>query len=88
MFNIKNTDLEVIKKLGEGSFGAVFLCNWKPKNRRVALKKLLGNMMSSHIDGFFREATLMTGTHCQTLPSPYKTFYKAHYLIIGCVFQN
>jgi hypothetical protein len=54
MFNIKSTDLEIVKKLGEGSFGAVFLCKYKGK--MIALKKLMGSMMSAHVNDFFREA--------------------------------
>jgi hypothetical protein len=64
MFNIKSADLELVKKLGEGSFGAVWLCRWQQKDgkrRLVALKKLMSSMMNSHVNDFFREATLMTG---------------------------
>jgi hypothetical protein len=63
MFNIKSSDLEIVKKLGEGSFGAVYLCTWRKDGteRQVALKKLIGSMMSAHVNDFFREATLMTG---------------------------
>jgi hypothetical protein len=54
MFNIKSQDLEIIQKLGEGSFGAVFSAKWK--GDIVALKKLTGAMISSHVNDFFREA--------------------------------
>lgn len=63
MFNIKSSDLEIEKKLGEGSFGAVFLAKWK--NETIALKKLTGAMISSHVNDFFREAALMTGIQPQ-----------------------
>lgn len=58
MFNIKTTDLEIKKKLGEGSFGAVFLADYKsPKGvRQVAVKKLTSSMLAASVDGFFREA--------------------------------
>lgn len=70
MFNIKSSELEIIEKLGEGSFGAVFLCNWK--GRQVALKKLTSSMLSSHINDFFREAALMTGI------KPHKNVVRIH----------
>jgi serine/threonine protein kinase len=49
--------LEIISKLGEGSFGAVYL--GKFRKRHVAIKKLAGSMLSSQVNDFFREASLM-----------------------------
>lgn len=62
MFNIKAADLEIIKKLGEGSFGAVFLARYNsPKGtREVAVKKLTSSMLSASVDGFFREAVRLS----------------------------
>lgn len=59
MFNIKADDLEIVEKLGEGSFGAVFLCKFR--SELVALKKLTGGMMQNNVNEFFREAALMMG---------------------------
>lgn len=59
MFNIKSSEIEFVKKIGEGSYGAVYLCNWKDK--KVALKKLTSAMISTHVNDFFREAATMTG---------------------------
>eukprot|EP01122_Echinamoeba_exundans_P005311 TRINITY_DN15475_c0_g1_i1.p1 TRINITY_DN15475_c0_g1~~TRINITY_DN15475_c0_g1_i1.p1 ORF type:complete len:469 (-),score=84.93 TRINITY_DN15475_c0_g1_i1:368-1774(-) len=58
MFNIKASELEIVRKLGEGSFGAVFLCKFRGK--LVAMKKLTGAMMQGNLNDFFREAALMT----------------------------
>jgi hypothetical protein len=65
LFNIKASDLTIIKKLGEGSFGAVFL--GKFKRRFVAIKKLAGNVMASQVNDFFRESALQLGIP----PNPY-----------------
>jgi hypothetical protein len=59
MFNIRSSDLEMKHKIGEGSFGAVYLCSYKGED--VALKKLTAAMISTHVNDFFREAATMTG---------------------------
>lgn len=55
MFNVKTADLQIVKKLGEGSFGAVFLAKYKGQ-KDVAVKKLTSSMLAASVDGFFREA--------------------------------
>lgn len=57
VISIKSSDLVVGKKLGEGSFGAVFKATYKAE--KVALKKLSAGMMASHVADFFREASVM-----------------------------
>jgi serine/threonine protein kinase len=57
VFNIRTAELEIISKLGEGSFGSVFLGKWN--KRHVAIKKLAASMMAAHVSDFFREASLM-----------------------------
>jgi hypothetical protein len=59
MFNIKSSDLTIVKRLGEGSFGAVFLAEFKTSKgtiKQVAVKKLTSSMLAAAVDGFFREA--------------------------------
>lgn len=58
MFNVKTADLTIVKKLGEGSFGAVFLATFKTGGglKNVAVKKLTSSMLAASVDGFFREA--------------------------------
>lgn len=60
LFNIKSTDLQIIRRLGEGSYGAVFLAK-NAAGKMVAVKKLAGTMMASAASDFFREAALMVG---------------------------
>jgi hypothetical protein len=71
MFNIKTSDLEIVSKLGEGSFGAVFLAKYKsPKGeKKVAVKKLTSSMLASSVDGFFREAVRPLGHRDVSWPS-------------------
>eukprot|EP01122_Echinamoeba_exundans_P010177 TRINITY_DN3748_c1_g1_i1.p1 TRINITY_DN3748_c1_g1~~TRINITY_DN3748_c1_g1_i1.p1 ORF type:complete len:1546 (+),score=251.70 TRINITY_DN3748_c1_g1_i1:527-5164(+) len=57
VLSIKSNDLIMGKKLGEGSFGAVYLGTYK--GRKVAIKKLANNMISTHVADFFREASVM-----------------------------
>jgi hypothetical protein len=57
VLSIKSNDLVMGKKLGEGSFGAVYLGEYK--GRKVAIKRLANNMISSHVADFFREASVM-----------------------------
>jgi serine/threonine protein kinase len=52
MFHIKASDLTILNKLGEGSFGAVYLGKWQ--KRHVAIKRLTGSMMSSQVNGSFQ----------------------------------
>jgi serine/threonine protein kinase len=58
IFNIRASDLEFMSKLGEGSFGAVWL--GKYKGRHVAIKKLTASVLGSQVTEFFREASLMS----------------------------
>lgn len=57
LFNIKASELSVISKLGEGSFGAVYL--GKYKGQHVAIKRLATNVLANQINDFFREAAVM-----------------------------
>lgn len=59
LFSIVSSDLEIISKLGEGAYGAVFLGRYARLKCHVAIKKLTGSMMSQHVSDFFREAALM-----------------------------
>lgn len=65
MLNIRASDLEFISKLGEGSFGAVWL--GRHKGRHVAIKKLTANVLGNQVADFFREASLMAAIK----PHPY-----------------
>jgi hypothetical protein len=47
LFNIKSQDLEIIHKLGEGSYGAVYF--GKYKKQHVAIKRLMGSMISANV---------------------------------------
>lgn len=49
--------MTITTKLGEGSYGAVYLALWK--KRHVAVKKLTSNVMGNQVSEFFREASLM-----------------------------
>ena len=60
MFNIKSDSLSIIRRLGEGSYGAVFLAK-NAEGKLVAVKKLTGSMLASAASDFFREAALMVG---------------------------
>jgi hypothetical protein len=55
--NIQASEIQVLNKLGEGSFGAVFL--GKYNKQFVAIKRLTASVLSSQIAEFFREASLM-----------------------------
>jgi hypothetical protein len=55
VLSIKSGEIVLGKKLGEGSFGAVFLARFRGK--QVAVKQLSANNLSSHIADFFREAS-------------------------------
>jgi hypothetical protein len=57
VFNLKASDLTITTKLGEGSYGAVFLALFK--KRHVAVKKLASSVMGDQVSEFFREAALM-----------------------------
>jgi uncharacterized membrane protein YciS (DUF1049 family) len=56
-WSIKSSDIEIGKKLGEGSFGAVFKGAYKGKP--VAIKKLAANMLGAQVSAFFQEAATM-----------------------------
>jgi hypothetical protein len=56
MFNIRASDLQILSKLGEGSFGAVYF--GKYKGRHVAIKKLAASVLGNQVADFFREAAL------------------------------
>jgi hypothetical protein len=56
IFNIRASDIILQSKLGEGSYGAVYLGLWRKKY--VAVKKLLISS-GSQASEFFREASLM-----------------------------
>jgi serine/threonine protein kinase len=49
--------LQILHKLGEGSYGVVYLARYKLK--QVAVKRLASSVFASSIGEFFREATLM-----------------------------
>eukprot|EP01122_Echinamoeba_exundans_P010757 TRINITY_DN4092_c0_g1_i1.p1 TRINITY_DN4092_c0_g1~~TRINITY_DN4092_c0_g1_i1.p1 ORF type:complete len:1750 (-),score=239.11 TRINITY_DN4092_c0_g1_i1:2239-7488(-) len=55
--NIQASEIQVLNKLGEGSFGAVYL--GKYNKQFVAIKRLTASVLSSQIAEFFREASLM-----------------------------
>lgn len=57
LVNIKSSEIKMMHKLGEGSFGAVFLAEYK--GRYCAVKKLSANVIASAVSEFFREASLM-----------------------------
>lgn len=57
VFNIKASDIIIQSKLGEGSYGAVFLALYKKKH--VAVKKLIASTNGNQASEFFREASLM-----------------------------
>lgn len=59
LFSILSSELEIISKLGEGAYGAVYLGKYARLKCHVAIKKLTGSMMSQHVSDFFREAALM-----------------------------
>jgi serine/threonine protein kinase len=59
MFSIPASEIQLLEKLGEGSFGAVYSGKWKGKV--VAVKKLGSNLLSSQVADFFREFNLMAG---------------------------
>jgi hypothetical protein len=59
MFSIPAAEIEILHKLGEGGFGAVYLAKWKGK--KVAVKKLGSNLLSNQVADFFREFNLMAG---------------------------
>eukprot|EP01122_Echinamoeba_exundans_P014794 TRINITY_DN6778_c0_g1_i1.p1 TRINITY_DN6778_c0_g1~~TRINITY_DN6778_c0_g1_i1.p1 ORF type:complete len:1331 (+),score=177.31 TRINITY_DN6778_c0_g1_i1:128-4120(+) len=56
LFSVKYSDLDIGAKLGEGSFGSVFLAKYK--GQPVAVKKL-NSISSSAIGDFFRESSIM-----------------------------
>jgi hypothetical protein len=56
-WSIKSSDIQIGKKLGEGSFGAVFKGSYKGKP--VAIKKLAANMLGTQVSAFFQEAATM-----------------------------
>jgi hypothetical protein len=56
-FNIKPSDLTVSKKLGEGSYGVVYLGQYKGK--QVAVKRLAVAMFANAVADFLAEAMLI-----------------------------
>jgi serine/threonine protein kinase len=48
VFNIKSSDLEIIHKIGEGSYGAVYLGRFH--RQYVAIKRLTGGMISANVN--------------------------------------
>eukprot|EP01122_Echinamoeba_exundans_P009502 TRINITY_DN3388_c0_g2_i1.p1 TRINITY_DN3388_c0_g2~~TRINITY_DN3388_c0_g2_i1.p1 ORF type:complete len:1268 (+),score=125.86 TRINITY_DN3388_c0_g2_i1:130-3933(+) len=56
-FNIKPSDLSVSKKLGEGSYGVVYLGTYKGK--QVAVKRLAVAMFANAVADFLAEAMLI-----------------------------
>jgi hypothetical protein len=68
MFNIRASDLQILNKLGEGSFGAVYF--GKYKGRHVAIKKLAASVLGQQVADFFREAALMGAVE----PHPYEPY--------------
>jgi hypothetical protein len=57
LFSIKASDITLLNKLGEGSYGAVYLGKYKGKF--VAVKKLANAALATATNEFFREASLM-----------------------------
>jgi serine/threonine protein kinase len=57
LFSIVSSDLQIISKLGEGAYGAVYLGKYARLRSHVAIKKLTGGGV--HAAEFFREAALM-----------------------------
>src|SRR5262249_2744162 len=68
LFNITSKDLKIIKKVGEGSFGAVYYGSWNSKD--VAIKRLTNTVNSSSISEFYREAALCLSIKFVELSSP------------------
>jgi hypothetical protein len=56
LFSIVSSDLEIISKLGEGAYGAVYLGKYAKLKCHVAIKKLTASMIGSAVSDFFREA--------------------------------
>lgn len=56
-FNLKSSDLKIGQKLGEGSYGAVYLGEYK--GSPVAVKRLIAAQLGAQVGAFFQEAVLM-----------------------------
>jgi hypothetical protein len=70
LFNIKMSEVEILSKLGEGSFGAVYLGRFRKMH--VAVKKLSASVLASQVNDFFREFSLMSAI------KPHKNVVKIH----------
>jgi serine/threonine protein kinase len=49
--------VQILAELGRGSYGVVYKGVWK--NKKVAIKKLIGEKVNEHVEEFKREAELM-----------------------------
>ena len=76
-------DFTIVKKLGQGAYGKVYLANHK--NKQYAIKKLSKDFLlrTQKVNSVFRERDiLMSASECLYLPNIYHTFADDEYLYI------
>ena len=76
-------DFIIVKKLGQGAYGKVYLANHK--NQQYAIKKLSKDFLlrTQKVNSVFRERDiLMSASECPYLPNLYHTFADEEYLYI------
>ena len=73
------TKFEIVKKIGSGSFGEVYIVNYLPTSKKYALKSIDKELMHKYdynylLQAYYRELECMIKCHCQNSVKFYKKF--------------
>ena len=71
------TKFEIVKKIGSGSFGEVYIVNYLPTSKKYALKSIDKELMHKYdynylLQAYYRELECMIKCNCQNSVKFYK----------------